>query len=132
MNHQLGEPMEAVRLPEVERFKDLVIRSFPAEYATGFPHLPQAERRRTPAIVRRLYATAVKHDDERCLICETVAPTEGRLMIAVETSGNQDIGCVCSACASLGLGPGRHKGEEIRHEGPHAKRSNRAVPRLRA
>ena len=67
-------------LPGVVDFKGTTIRWFPAEYATEFPRLPQAERRATPAIVRRLFSTAAKYAGEAsdCLICGAAAPgTEG-------------------------------------------------------
>ena len=97
--------MAAARLPEVFAFKDRVVRCFPAESATEFPRLPQAVRRATPAVIRRLFSAAAKYvGDDDCLICGGAAPIEGRVLVAVETDGNQDIGCVCPACASWGLG----------------------------
>jgi hypothetical protein len=97
---------DGVRLPEVFDFNDLAIRLFPAELAAGFPCLPQAERRATPAVVRRLYKAAADtiQQNADCLICEAPAPVKGRVLIAIETDGSQDIGCVCAACAAWGLG----------------------------
>jgi hypothetical protein len=91
--------MDAVRLPEVFDFDGLTVRAFPGAYATEFPHLPPSARRSIPAIVRRVYAAAAKHADEDCLICGERAPTNGRMLIAVETADGHDIGCVCAACA---------------------------------
>ena len=104
--------MDAARLPEVFDFEGLVVRCFPAECATEFSHLPQSERRATPAVVRRLFSTAAKHakEDADCLICGVAAPIRGRVLIAVETDGNNDIGCVCAACATRGLGGQRSLG----------------------
>jgi hypothetical protein len=96
--------MDAARLPEVFNVDGLTVRCFPAEHATEFLHLPHAERRAIPAIVRRVYAAAAKHakEDADCLICGAAAPTEGGgSFIAVETDGNQDIGCVCGVCVGL-------------------------------
>jgi hypothetical protein len=89
-------------LPEVFDFNGLSVRCFPATRAAGFPYLPQAARRAIPAIVRRLYRTAadIATQDAECLICETLAPIQGKFLIAV----GQDIGCVCAACAAWGLG----------------------------
>jgi hypothetical protein len=97
--------VNAARLPEVFDFEGLVVRCFPAKCATEFAHLPQAERRATPAIVRRLFSTAARYavEDTACLICGAPAPITDRVLIAVETDGNHDIGCVCAACATWGL-----------------------------
>ena len=96
----------AAALPEIFDFKGLVVRVFPAESAKEFPRLPQSERRATPAIVRRLFSTAAKYAGEAadCLFCEAAAPVEGRVLIAVATDGNHDVGCICRDCASWGLG----------------------------
>lgn len=96
--------MEAARLPEVFRFKNFTVRGFPAECATGFPRLPQSERRAIPAVVRRLYKAAANYAAEGagCLICEAPALVSGRVMIAVETDGGHELGVVCTACARLG------------------------------
>ena len=51
--------------------------------------------RRRPSTPRKM---------RNCLICEAPAPIEGRALIAVETDGNHDIGCICAACATWGLG----------------------------
>jgi hypothetical protein len=96
--------MDAARLPEVFDFEGLTVRCFSAARATEFLHLPHAERRAIPAIVRRVYAAAAKHakEDADCLICGAPAPAEGGgSFIAVETDGNQDLGCVCSGCFGL-------------------------------
>jgi hypothetical protein len=94
------------RLPEVFDVDGLAVRSFPAERAVQFPQLPQAERRAIPAIVRRLYRAAADAaaQDAECLICAAAAPVEGRILIAVEKDGDQNIGCICSRCAAWGLG----------------------------
>jgi hypothetical protein len=92
------------QLPEVFDVDGLAVRLFPAARAIGFPRLPQAERRATPAVIRRLYklaADTAAHDAE-CLICEAPAPVEGRVMIAVERDGGHELGAVCAACARLG------------------------------
>jgi hypothetical protein len=90
--------VDATRLPEVFDFDGRVVRCFPAEYATGFSYLPQAERRSTPAIIRRLFSSAARYalENADCLICGAPAPREGRVLIAV----GHDIGCICAACAS--------------------------------
>jgi hypothetical protein len=95
--------MDAARLPEIFNFSGRAVRCFPASTAAGFSHLPQSERRATPAIVRRLFSTAARYavDEADCLICGASAPLRGRVLIAVEVDGNHDIGCVCSNCASL-------------------------------
>jgi hypothetical protein len=93
--------MDAARLPEVFDVDGLTVRCFPAEHATEFLHQPHAERRAIPAIVRRVYAAAAKHakEDAECLICGAPAPAEGGgSFIAVETDGNQDLGCICGGC----------------------------------
>ena len=94
-------------LPEIFDFKassgHLVVRCFPAEYATEFPRLPQSERRATPAVIRRLFATAAQRAvDDHCLFCEATTPVEGRIMIAVERDGGHELGVVCADCARLG------------------------------
>ena len=93
--------MDAARLPEVFDFEGLTVRYFPAERATE--QLSQSERRSIPAIVRRLFSTASRYavEETNCLICEAPAPINGRALIAVETDGNQDIGCVCGVCVGL-------------------------------
>jgi hypothetical protein len=94
--------MNTARLPEVFNFEGLTVRCFPAARAVEFLHLPHAERRATPAIVRRLLSTAARYAKEAdCLICGAPAPIKGRVLIAVETDGNQDIGCVCGMCVGL-------------------------------
>ena len=95
---------DAARLPEVFDVEGLAVRCFPAERATGFPRLPQAERRATPAIVRRLYKAAAIYatEDADCLICGAAAPVEGRILVAVETDGGHELGVVCADCARLG------------------------------
>jgi hypothetical protein len=94
--------VDAARLPEVFDFEGLVVRCFPSSSASAFPYLSQSEKRAIPAVVRRLYAAATEHakeDAEFCLICGAPAPPlEGRILIAVETDGNHDIGCICAAC----------------------------------
>jgi hypothetical protein len=99
--------VDAARLPEVFDFEGLVVRCFPSSSASAFPYLSQSEKRAIPAVVRRLYAAATEHakeDAEFCLICGVAAPIKGRVLIAVETDGNHDIGCICAACATWGLG----------------------------
>ena len=93
--------MDATRLPEIIECDGRTVRAFPGAYATEFSYLPQSKRRAIPAVVRRLFSTAAKHakEDVDCLICGASAPREGRILIAVETNGNHDIGCVCAACA---------------------------------
>ena len=92
-------------LPEIFDVDGLCVRVFPIAYATGFPYLPEPEKRATPAVVRRVYAAATKYaaveNTPECLICEAPAPLEGRALIAVETDGNQDVGCVCGVCVGL-------------------------------
>ena len=63
----------------------------------------QSERRSIPAIVRRLFSRASRYavEETNCLICEAPAPIQGRALIAVETDGKQDIGCVCGGCVGL-------------------------------
>jgi hypothetical protein len=92
--------VDAARLPEIFDFEGLVVRCFPAESATEFSRLPQSERRATPAVVRRLFATAARYATEEvsCSVCGAIAPLRGRVLIAVEVDGNQNIGCVCAAC----------------------------------
>jgi hypothetical protein len=94
--------VDAARLPEVFDVEGLVVRSFPADCASEFPRLPQSERRATPAIVRRLYKAAAKHAEDNCLICGEPALVPGRVLIAVETDGGHELGCICAACARLG------------------------------
>ena len=99
--------MDAARLPEIFDFEGLVVRCFPAECATEFPHLPQSERRATPAVVRRLFSAAAKYTAENstseCLICGAPAPLAGRIIIAVEMSrgGKQNLGYICADCGVL-------------------------------
>ena len=90
--------MDAARLPEVFNFEGLTVRYFPAGRATE--QLSQSERRSIPAIVRRLFSTASRYavEETNCLICEE---PKGGALIAVETDGNQDIGCVCGVCVGL-------------------------------
>jgi hypothetical protein len=92
------------QLPEVFDVDGLAVRLFPPARAIGFPRLPQAERRATPAVVRRLYKAAANYAAEgaSCLICEARALVSGRVMIAVETDGGHELGVVCAACARLG------------------------------
>jgi hypothetical protein len=92
------------QLPEIFDFDGLPVRLFPAERAARFPQLPQAERRATPAIVRRLYKAAAIYaaEDAACLICGAAAPVEGRVLVAVETDGGHELGVVCADCARLG------------------------------
>jgi len=91
-------------LPEIFDFDGLPVRLFPAERAARFPQLPQAERRATPAVVRRLYKAAAETatEDADCLICGAAAPVKGRVMIAVERDRGHELGAVCAACARLG------------------------------
>jgi hypothetical protein len=98
--------MGAARLPEIIECDGLRVRCFPAQCATAFPRLPQSERRSTPAIIRRLFSQAAGYATEEatCSVCGASAPLEGRILIAVETDRNHDIGCVCAACATWGLG----------------------------
>ena len=93
--------MDPDRLPEVFDFEGLTVRYFPAERATE--QLSQSERRSIPAIIRRLFSTASRYavEDTNCLICDAPAPITGRALIAVETDGKQDIGCVCGGCVGL-------------------------------
>ena len=102
-----GDPLSGRGRPIAGSFRFQRSRHslFPAALAAGFPYLPQAERRATPAVVRRLYtAAADTQEDADCLICEAPAPVKGRVLIAIETDGSQDIGCVCAACSAWGLG----------------------------
>ena len=94
-------PRDATCLPEIFEVEGLVVRAFPGAYVAAFPQLSQSERRAIPAVVRRVYAAAARYLAEECLICGAPAPIEGRLLIAVETDGNQDIGCVCGVCVGL-------------------------------
>jgi hypothetical protein len=92
--------MDAAHLPEVFDFEGLTVRCFPSSSASEFPYLPQSERRAIPAVVRRLFSAVAKHakEDKDCLICGVAAPVRGRVLIAVETDGHHDIGCICAAC----------------------------------
>ena len=89
--------MDAARLPQVVKVEGLIVRSFPAERATA--RLSKSERRSLPAVIRRVYAAASRYVAEECLICEAPAPIEGRVLIAIETDGDQTIGCICGGCA---------------------------------
>jgi len=84
----------------------LLVRWFPAEYVTAFKNVSKTQRRDTPAVVRRLYAAADERaeEDAVCLICNEPAPATSRIMVAVETDGGHEIGCVCTACATWGFG----------------------------
>jgi hypothetical protein len=90
--------MDAARLPEVFDFDGLRVRVFPASSVTE--NLPHATRRSIPAVVRRLFKGAATHavEEAPCSICGASAPTEGRVLIAVETADGHDIGCICAAC----------------------------------
>lgn len=94
--------MATTRLPEIFNLEGgLTVRAFPGAVAMEFRRLPPAERRSTPAIVRRLFAAAAKHayEEATCSVCGEHAPTEGRVLIAVETATNHDIGCICADCS---------------------------------
>lgn len=101
--------MSDVALPELVDIETpsgpLVARWFSASAVMGFPRLPQSERKRIPAIIRRLYKTAATHavEETECLICGEPAPVEGRNLLAVEMDGGHDLGCICAACAASGL-----------------------------
>ena len=102
--------MGNTRLPEIFSFKTssgpLVVRCFSAARALEFPRLPQSQRRAVPAVVRRLFKTSARYagEDADCLICDEAAPIEGRILVALEMAGSHDIGCICGACATWGLG----------------------------
>ena len=74
---------DVTRLPGVVDFKGTTIRWF-----------PQAERRATPAIVRRLFSTAAKYAGEAsdCLICGAAAPGTGKPLRQARTAGKPSSG----------------------------------------
>ena len=94
--------MDAARLPEIHDLGDgSIVRCFLVADAIAFRSRPAAERRATPAVIRRLFvAAAAKHAEEAadCLVCGKSTSLAGRTLIAVETADGHDIGSLCQDC----------------------------------
>ncbi|MBV9908345.1 MAG: hypothetical protein JOY52_12385, partial [Hyphomicrobiales bacterium] len=71
-----------------------------------FERLPS---RRIPSVLRKLYRAAAPHvaADAACMICDkALAPSDSRIIVAVEADGGHDMGCVCFDCAQWAFGLG--------------------------